>query len=53
MQDNQDKETSADEVQTEYKRTQKTDPAGGMDVCFLCCREISDMRTEDIKVHNE
>jgi hypothetical protein len=22
-----------------------------MDVCVVCCREISDMRTEDIKIH--
>jgi hypothetical protein len=23
-----------------------------MDVCDVCCRGISDMRTEDVKVHN-
>ena len=27
-------------------------PPGGMDVSVVCCREISDRRTEDIKVHN-
>jgi hypothetical protein len=24
----------------------------GMNVCVVCCREISDMMTKDIKVHN-
>jgi hypothetical protein len=23
-----------------------------MDVCVVCCRGLSDMRTEDIKVHS-
>jgi hypothetical protein len=31
----QDKETSADEVQTEYKRIQKKNPVGGMYVCLV------------------
>ena len=26
-------------------------PAGGMDVCVVCCRGISDMMTKDVKVH--
>jgi hypothetical protein len=29
-----------------------SNPAGGMDVCIVCFRAISDMKTEDIKVHN-
>ena len=34
MQDNQDKDTSTDEVQTEYKRMKKN-PTSGMYVCLL------------------
>ena len=29
-----------------------SNPAGGQDVCVMCCRRVSDLRTEDIKVHN-
>ena len=29
-----------------------SNPAGGMDVCAICCRGINDMNTKDIKVHN-
>ena len=28
-----------------------SNPAGGMDICVVCCRRISDMKTKDIKVH--
>ena len=35
------------ERSTELKKS----PAGGMDVCVVRCRGISDMRTEDMKVH--
>jgi hypothetical protein len=30
-----------------------SNPAAGMDVCIVCSREISNMSTMDIKVHNE
>ena len=51
MQDNEDEETSTDEIQREYKRIQKN-PAGGKeclscvlsgrDLCLVCCQvEIS------------
>jgi hypothetical protein len=29
-----------------------SNPAGGKDVSVVCCREISDMKTKDLKVHN-
>ena len=29
-----------------------SNPAGSMDICDVCCRGISDMMIEDIKVHN-
>ena len=43
---NQDNETSMDDVQS------TKNPVGGIDVCVVYCRGISDMRTKDIKVHN-
>ena len=30
-----------------------SNPAAGMDVCIVCSKEISNMSTKDIKVHNE
>jgi hypothetical protein len=50
MQDNEDTETSTDEVQS--TREYKKDSAGGMDVCVDCCRGINEKNTWDIKVHN-
>ena len=47
----QTSERRTDKVQRE-KKTIKN-PAQGMDVCVVCCRGISDMSTEDTKVHNE
>ena len=29
-----------------------SNPTGGMDVCVVCRRGISDMRTEDVQVRN-
>jgi hypothetical protein len=29
-----------------------SNPAGGMDVCVVCCIGINDTKTKDMKVHN-
>jgi hypothetical protein len=50
MQENPDKETSTDKVQREKKGIKEILPEARM--FLLCCRGISDVRTEDIKVHN-
>jgi hypothetical protein len=36
MQENQDKETSTDEVKNRVQKTTKKSRAGGMDVCVVC-----------------
>ena len=35
-----------------FARIAGSNPAGGMNVCVVCCRGISDMRTEYVKKHN-